>query len=135
MTNAGTGLRMLSAEPPNVDGARETARRTIRDANRASEVIARLRALFAKRDTASEIVDLNTAVQEVVALSLNELQRNGVSIRLNLAANLPYVLGDRVQLQQVTLNFILNAAESMADVQGWAKGDCCFYRGRGNWPC
>jgi PAS domain S-box-containing protein len=121
MTNAGTGLRMLTAEPPNVDGARETARRTIRDANRASEVIARLRALFAKRDTASEIVDLNTAVQEVVALSLNELQRNGVGIRLNLAANLPYVLGDRVQLQQVTLNFILNAAESMAEVNDWAK--------------
>jgi len=114
MTNAGTGLRMLTAEPPNVDGARETARRTIRDANRASEVISRLRALFAKRDTASEIVDLNAAVQEVVALSVNELQRNGVGIRLTLAPDLPYVMGDRVQLQQVALNFILNAAESMA---------------------
>jgi PAS domain S-box-containing protein len=121
MTNAGTGLRMLTAEPPNVSGARETARRTIRDAQRASEVIARLRALFVKRDTASEIVDLNTAVQEVVALSLNELQRNGTSIRVSLAANLPYVIGDRVQLQQVVLNFILNAAESMAEVQNRAK--------------
>jgi len=121
MTNAGTGLRMLTAEPPNVDGARETARRTIRDANRASEVIARLRALFAKRDTVSEIVDLNTAVQEVAALSLNELQRDSISLRLSLARNLPYVMGDRVQLQQVTLNFILNAAESMAEVRDRAK--------------
>jgi PAS domain S-box-containing protein len=116
MTNAGTGLRMLNASPPNVDGARETARRTIRDAKRASEVILRLRALFAKRTATSEIVDLNTAVQEVIALSSNELQRNGASCRVNLAENLPYTMGDRVQLQQVILNFILNGAEAMSAV-------------------
>ncbi|MDQ7251073.1 PAS domain-containing protein [Dongia sedimenti] len=116
MTNAGTGLRMLTAEPPNVEGARETARRTIRDAKRASEVISRLRALFAKRATASEIVDLNTAVQEVIALSSNELQRNGVIHRVNLKDNLPYAMGDRIQLQQVILNFILNGAEAMETV-------------------
>jgi C4-dicarboxylate-specific signal transduction histidine kinase len=116
MTNAGTGLRMLTADPPNVDGARETARRTIRDAKRASEVISRLRALFARRTTASEIVDLNTAVQEVIALSSNELQRSGVIYRVNLAQNLPYTMGDRVQLQQVILNFILNGAEAMDGV-------------------
>jgi PAS domain S-box-containing protein len=121
MTNAGTGLRMLSAEPPNVDGARDTARRTIRDATRASEVIVRLRALFAKRDTTSEIVDLNSAVQEVVALSLSELERNGINTRLSLARNLPYVMGDRIQLQQVALNFILNAAESMVEVTDRAR--------------
>lgn len=116
MTNAGTALRMLTADPPNVDGARETARRTIRDAKRASEVIARLRALFARKTTASEIVDLNTAAQEVIALSANELQRNGIAFRAHLAEGLPCVTGDRVQLQQVILNFILNGAESMSGV-------------------
>ncbi len=116
MTNAGTGLRMLTANPPNVEGARETARRTIRDAKRASEVITRLRALFARRTTSSEIVDLNTAVQEVIALSMNELQRSNVGCRVHLADNLPYAMGDRVQLQQVILNFILNGAEAMASV-------------------
>ena len=98
-------------------------------------MIARLRALFVKRDTASEIVDLNTAVQEVVALSLNELQRNGTSIRVSLAANLPYVIGDRVQLQQVVLNFILNAAESMAEVQNRAKEIVVSTERRSNWQC
>jgi PAS domain S-box-containing protein len=116
MTNAGTGLRMLTAEPPNIDGARQTAQRTIRDAKRASEVIARLRSLFTRRTTASEMVDLNAATQEVVALSLNELQRNSVSFRVNLAEDLPFVVGDRVQLQQVILNFILNGIESMDGV-------------------
>lgn len=118
MTNASTALRMLTADPPNVDGARETARRTIRDAKRTSEVITRLRALFTKRSTASEVVDLNTAAQEVVALSLTELQKSGVSCRVNLAANLPDVMGDRIQLQQVILNLLLNGAESMRGVAG-----------------
>jgi C4-dicarboxylate-specific signal transduction histidine kinase len=116
MTNAGTGLRMLTAEPPNIDGARQTAQRTIRDAKRASEVISRLRALFTKRTTASEMVDLNAATQEVVALSLNELQRNSVSFRIDLAEGLPFVVGDRIQLQQVILNFMLNGAEAMDGV-------------------
>ncbi|WJI81959.1 MULTISPECIES: PAS domain-containing protein [unclassified Mesorhizobium] len=116
MTNAGTALRMLTAEPPNIDGARETAKRTIRDAQRASEVISRLRALFTKRITTSEVVDLNAAAQEVVALSSNELHKRNVSLRVNFAQNLPHVIGDRVQLQQVMLNFILNGAEAMDEV-------------------
>ncbi len=69
ITNASTCLRMLAADPPNVDGARETARRTIRDGNRASDVITRLRALFSKKDTTTEAVDLNEATREVIALS------------------------------------------------------------------
>ena len=70
VTNASTCLRMLAADPPNVEGARETARRTLRDGNRASEVISRLRALFSKKDTATESVNLNEAALEVIALSL-----------------------------------------------------------------
>jgi PAS domain S-box-containing protein len=116
MTNASTCQRMLSGDPPNVDGARETARRTIRDANRASDVIARLRALFAKNSATTELVDLNQATREVIALSLNELQRSRVILRAELADDLPLVTGDRVQLQQVVLNLLLNASEAMSGV-------------------
>ena len=98
ITNANTCLRMLAAEPPNVDGARETARRTIRDGDRAAEVITRLRALFSKKDATIEAVDLNEATQEVIALSLSELQSNRVILRTELGDNLPLVAGDRVQL-------------------------------------
>ncbi len=116
ITNASTCLRMLAADPPNVEGACETARRTIRDGNRASEVIARLRALFAKREVTAELVDLNEATREVIALSLSELQLNSVVLRTELADNLPPVMGDRVQLQQVILNLFLNASDSMSAV-------------------
>src|SRR3984957_7945999 len=117
ITNASTGLRMLHADPPNVDGARETARRTIRDANRATDVITRLRALFAKREFTLEQIDLNHAAREIVALTLNDLQRNGVIVQTELAEDLPNVSGDRIQLQQVVLNLIRNASEAMNDVR------------------
>ncbi len=116
ITNACTGLRMLAADPPNVDGARETVRRTIRDGNRASEVITRLRALFSKKEATIESVDLNEATREVIALSLSELQRNRVILRTELASDLPVVKGDRVQLQQVVLNLLRNASDAMSAV-------------------
>jgi PAS domain S-box-containing protein len=116
ITNANTCLRMLAADPPNVDGARETARRTIRDGARASEVITRLRALFTKKDATIESVDLNEATHEVIALSLSELQRNRVILQPELADHLPLVAGDRVQLQQVILNLVRNASDSMSAV-------------------
>jgi signal transduction histidine kinase len=116
VTNASTCLRMLAADPPNVAGARETARRTIRDGNRASDVITRLRALYGKKDPTSESVDLNEAAREVLALSLSELQRSRVILRHELADDLPRVTGDRVQLQQVILNLIRNASDAMSTV-------------------
>ena len=116
VTNASTCLRMLAADPPNIDGARETARRTIRDGNRASEVITRLRALFSKEGITTEPVDLNEATREVIALSLGELQRNRVILRPELADGLPPVAGDRVQLQQVILNLLRNALDAMRAV-------------------
>jgi PAS domain S-box-containing protein len=118
VTNASTCLRMLAADPPNVDGARETARRTIRDGNRASEVITRLRSLYGKKDPTIEAVDLNQATREVLAISLRELQRNRVIVRPELADDLPLVTGDRVQLQQVILNLLRNASDAMSTIDG-----------------
>ena len=116
ITNASTCLRMLAADPPNVDGARETTRRTLRDGHRATDVIARLRTLFAKKGDTTESVDLNDAAREVIALSMSELQRRRVIVRLELAEDLAPVAGDRVQLQQVILNLLLNASDAMSGV-------------------
>jgi PAS domain S-box-containing protein len=116
MTNASTCLRMLASDTPNIDGARETARRMIRDSNRASEVITRLRKLFSKKETTIEPVDLNEATREIIALSLSDLQKNRVILRQELADELPPVAGDRVQLQQVILNLLRNASDAMSGV-------------------
>jgi PAS domain S-box-containing protein len=116
ITNASTCLRMLAADPPDVDGARETARRTIRDVNRTAVVVARLRALFSKKEFTLETLDLNEATREVVALSLSELQRHRVVVQVELADDLPSISGDRIQLQQVLLNLIRNATDAMLGV-------------------
>jgi PAS domain S-box-containing protein len=117
ITNASTCLRMLAADPPNVDGARETAQRTIRDGHRASDVITQLRALFTGKAIAFGSVDLNEAAREVIALSLSDLQRNRVILRSELADDLPLIAGDRVQLQQVILNLLRNASDAMIGVE------------------
>ena len=117
ITNASTCLPMLDANPPDVEGARETARRTIRDGNRASDVITRLRALFSKKEFSLESLDLNEATREVIALSLSELQRKRVVLQSELADDLPTVTGDRIQLQQVILNLLRNASDAMVDVR------------------
>src|SRR5258708_3366959 len=116
MTNASTCLRLLADDPPNIDGARETARRTIRDGNRASDVIARLHALFGKKGPVNESVDLNRATRELIALSSNEIQRERVIVQMDLADDLPPVAGDSVQLQQVVLNLLMNALEAMRGI-------------------
>jgi C4-dicarboxylate-specific signal transduction histidine kinase len=116
VTNAGTCLRMLDCDPPDIAGARETARRTLRDGNRAADVISRLRALFGKKEFALEPLDLNEATREVIALSISDLQRNRITLRSEFAEELPPVIGDRVQLQQVILNLLRNASDAMATI-------------------
>jgi C4-dicarboxylate-specific signal transduction histidine kinase len=117
LTNSNTCARMLAADPPNIVGAAETVRRTIRDANRASEVIKRLRAMFAKKAPTMEMVDLNEAAREVIAISSAELRRSRSVLQEDFAESLPAISGDRVQLQQVILNLLLNAADAMASIE------------------
>jgi PAS domain S-box-containing protein len=116
VTNASTCLRMLTADPPNLEGARETARRTIRDGNRAADVITRLRALFTRKTTPTQTMDLNEVTQEVITLLANDLQRNRVTLKTELYHDLPLVAGDRVQIQQVIMNLLRNASDAMSHV-------------------
>ena len=113
LVNAATGLRLLDAVPMNSEGVRMTIQRTMRDSERVSQVVDRLRALFSKKDFTPEPLDLNAAAREVLALSAGDLQRRQVVVLQELEENLPEVMGDRIQLQQVILNLVRNAAEAM----------------------
>jgi signal transduction histidine kinase len=108
---------MLDDNPPDIQGARETALRSIRDGNRASDVISRLRSLFKRKEFVAEIIDLNEATPEVIALSSSELRRNRVALQLDFADYLPPVNGDRVQLQQVIINLLRNAMDAMREIE------------------
>jgi len=119
--NANTCARMLSGDPPNVEGALETVRRTIRDGRRASEVVKRLRGLFSKREFVVEPVDLNDAAREVLVLSANEMRRQRVTVLSEFANGTIEVTGDRVQIQQVILNLVLNACDAVKEVEGGAR--------------
>ena len=117
LTNASACVRLLAAEPPKIDSAIETARRTIRDGNRAAEIVLRLRKLYSKETERADDVDINHAAAEVVALAASDLQRKRVMIRTDFTHDLPAVAGDRVQLQQVILNMLTNAADAMSGIQ------------------
>jgi len=108
---------MLAADPPNLTGAAKTIQRTIRDAERAHEVVRRLRAMFAAKAPAMESFDLNDATREVITLSAGELKRGSALLHTKFADDLPLIRGDRVQLQQVVLNLLLNAIDAMAEVK------------------
>jgi signal transduction histidine kinase len=114
ITNAETALRWLGAQKPNLQKAREALGRIADDGRRAADVIGRIRALIKKEAPRMVGVEINETIREVIVLTQGEMTKNGVSLLTQLADGLPLVQGDKVQLQQVVLNLIINAAEAMA---------------------
>ena len=121
VTNSNACLRWLAGETPNLVEARHAVERIIKDGYRASEVISRVRTLVKKAPPRNDLVDLNEVVIEVLALAQSQARRNHVFLKRELADGLPPVLGDRVQLQQVILNLIVNGLESIAKVNDGAR--------------
>ena len=116
VTNAHAGLRWLGAQPPNIEEVRLALGRIVKDGNRASEVVGRIRALIRKAPPRKDGLQINDAILEIIALTRGEAAKYGVSVRTQLAEALPLVQGDRVQLQQVILNLIINAVEAMSSL-------------------
>jgi PAS domain S-box-containing protein len=116
VTNANAGLLWLAAQPPDLEEVRDAFDRVIKAGNRAGEVIGRIRALIKKAPPRKDDLEINEAILEVIALTHGEMVKNGVSLQTQLAADVPLVQGDRVQLQQVILNLIVNAVEAMSGI-------------------
>jgi PAS domain S-box-containing protein len=117
ITDANTCLRWLARDQPDLEEAREAARRVVKDATRASEIVSRVRLLFKKGATARELVDVNEIIREMIVLLRNETMRYSITVRTDLA-DLPQVMGDRVQLQQVMMNLIMNSIDAMKESNG-----------------
>jgi C4-dicarboxylate-specific signal transduction histidine kinase len=118
VTDANTCLRWLKHDPPNVEEAREAASRAVKAGTRAAEIISRVRQLFEKGVPQQELVDVNEVIQDMLALMRGEAERYSISIRRELAGDLPLIMGDRLQLQQVMMNLIINGIDAMKEVDG-----------------
>jgi PAS domain S-box-containing protein len=118
VTNANTCLRWLAGDTPNLEEARAAAMRVVTDGRRAAEIISRIRLLFKKGTPERELVDVNDVVREMIVLLRGEAARHNISVRTELAPDLPQVMGDRVQLQQVMMNLMINGIDAMKDVDG-----------------
>jgi PAS domain S-box-containing protein len=116
VTDANTCLRWLTRDQPDLEEAREAASRMVKDATRAADIISRIRLLFKKVSPQRELVDVNEVVREMIVLLRSEATRYSISVRTELASDLPQVMGDRVQLQQVLMNLLLNSMDAMKDV-------------------
>jgi C4-dicarboxylate-specific signal transduction histidine kinase len=117
ITDANTCLRWLNRDHPDVEEAREAASRMAKDATRAGEIFSRIRLVFRKGTLQRALVDVNEVIREMVALLRSEATRFSVSVRTELA-DLPQVMADRVQLQQVLMNLMINGIDAMKDVDG-----------------
>jgi C4-dicarboxylate-specific signal transduction histidine kinase len=118
VTDANTCLRWLTRDQPDLDEARAAAMRVVKDGTRAAEIVSRIRLLFQKGSLERELVDVNEVIREMMVLLSHETSRYSVAVRMDLAADLPPVMGDRVQLQQVMMNLIMNSIDAMKDVDG-----------------
>jgi|SRR5882672_5886601 len=118
ITDANTCLRWLKRDEPDLGEAREAASRVVKDATRAAEIVSRVRLLFKKGAPQRERVDVNEVIQEMIVLLRNEASRHSVSVRTELTPDLPRIMGDRVQLQQVLLNLMINSIDAMKDGKG-----------------
>jgi two-component system, LuxR family, sensor kinase FixL len=116
VTDANTCLRWLTRDPPDIPEAREAAARVAKDATRAAEIVSRIRLLFKKGTAQRELIDINDIIREMTILLRSELTRYAVVVRMELVTDLPPVMGDRVQLQQVFMNLMLNGIEAMKDM-------------------
>jgi len=116
ITNSNTCLRWLACDPPDVEEARQALSRIVKDATRAADIVKRIRSMFKKGAAQQESVDVNEAIRDVIILMRNEAYRYSVSFRTDLARDLPKVMADRVQLQQVLTNLMLNGIEAMKEV-------------------
>jgi signal transduction histidine kinase len=116
VTNANTCLRWLAGDNPNLEEARAAAMRIVKDGTRAAEIISRIRQLFKKDSPQRELLDVNEVIREMIVLLRGEATRYSISLRTELAADLPDVMGDRVQLQQVFMNLMLNGIDAMKDI-------------------
>jgi NO-binding membrane sensor protein with MHYT domain len=121
MNNAGAALRWLGAQPPDLDKARNALGRTVENGNRAAEIIGRIRSLVKKEPPRKIVLEVNEALVEVIALTHGEVMKNNISVQTQLAEGLPLIQGDRVQLQQVILNLIINAVQAMSGVGEGAR--------------
>jgi len=118
LTDARTCLRWLTREQPDMEEAREAASRMVKDATRAAEIVSHVRLLFKKGTAQRELVDINEMIQEMIVLLRSEITRYSISVRTELASDLPHVTADRVQLQQVLMNLMVNSIDAMKDVNG-----------------
>jgi NO-binding membrane sensor protein with MHYT domain len=118
VTNANACVRWLAGDPPNLEEARAAAMRIVSDGTRAAEIINRIRLLFKKGTPERELLDVNELIREMVVLLRSEAARYSITVRTDLAADLPQVIGDHVQLQQVMMNLISNSIDAMNDVDG-----------------
>src|SRR6266478_1432135 len=118
VTNANTCLRWLTRDHPDIEEARAAAIRIVKDSTRAAEIISRVRLLFKKGTPQRELVDVNEVVREMIVLLRGEASRHNILVGTELAADLPQIMGDRVQLQQVLMNLMLNGIEAMKDGDG-----------------
>ncbi|HET8917384.1 MAG TPA: MEDS domain-containing protein, partial [Candidatus Binatia bacterium] len=116
VNNASACLRWLAGQAPNLEEARQSAALIIADGHRAGEIISRIRALARKAPPRRDWVNINETILEVIALARSEVHRNRVSTQTQLSSNMPLILGDRIQLQQVILNLIINAIEAMSEI-------------------